>query len=823
MKRNWTAALAALALGGLASCADVGKDAEEAQPNPKHLVAEIRHTSYGVPHVKANDYASLGFGVSQAYLRQNFCVLADHVVTVNGERSLHFGPAGIALPGLTPISNRESDFFFKVYFDAAQLLSDFERNPLDVRELIRGYVAGYNDYLAKTGAANLPDACRNQPWVRPITLRDMVLMMAEKTTIASGAAFARQMFNAQPPTGAAAFAAAPRRLRKLDYDTVLAQLEPARTRPAASNGYAIGRDATTNGAGMLLANPHFPWSGSTRFFEIHMTIPGKLDAYGGMWGDAPLPLIGFNADVAWMHTFSPTRRSTLMELTLVPGNPTRYVFDGAERDMQARQASIQVKDASGGVTTETRTYHYSHLGPIVVLGGGPGSVALPWSGTTAYALADVNLANTRILAQWYRTVRSTSVADLKQGLDEVLGIPWVHTTAADRAGNVLYGDIGSVPNVTAAMLQPVSAGGCLKGLTAQAIVRITGTPILDGSRGACAWSTQTQAGALQQGGMPAAGMPSIMRTDYLANSNQSAWHPHPQAKLENQSPIFGSIRTDIGLRPRLAFMQIEQRMAGTDGLSATPKFDSVDTMRKVLYQNRLLAAELALDPLLAACAELPPPGNVTVSGTAVSIAPACATLAGWDRRANLDSRGIVLFREFWRTARSIPNIWAVPFDVNDAVHTPRNLNVADPAVKAKLLETLGAAVVKLQGLNIDYTKPLSELQSVTLAGKRIPMPGGDEFEGTFNKITMLPPVANAGYVTVTDGSSYIQAVTWVNGQVQAEGVQAYSQSVDPKSPHAFDQTEQLYTQGKFKKLRFTDQEIAADPNFRTETVQLTLP
>ena len=44
-----------------------------------------------------------------------------------------------------------------------------------------------------------------------------------------------------------------------------------------SNAIALGRLATTNGRGMLLGNPHYPWSGPSRFHMAHLTIPGELD------------------------------------------------------------------------------------------------------------------------------------------------------------------------------------------------------------------------------------------------------------------------------------------------------------------------------------------------------------------------------------------------------------------------------------------------------------------------------------------------------------------------------------------------------------------
>ena len=51
--------------------------------------------------------------------------------------------------------------------------------------------------------------------------------------------------------------------------------------PLGSNAWAFGKDVTANGSGMLLGNPHFPWSGPNRFYEMHLTIPGQMDVMGG--------------------------------------------------------------------------------------------------------------------------------------------------------------------------------------------------------------------------------------------------------------------------------------------------------------------------------------------------------------------------------------------------------------------------------------------------------------------------------------------------------------------------------------------------------------
>ena len=66
------AASAAIAL--LASCAgapgagDAGK-----------MTAEIRRTAYGVPHIKASDYAGLGLGLGYVSAEDNICEIAERM------------------------------------------------------------------------------------------------------------------------------------------------------------------------------------------------------------------------------------------------------------------------------------------------------------------------------------------------------------------------------------------------------------------------------------------------------------------------------------------------------------------------------------------------------------------------------------------------------------------------------------------------------------------------------------------------------------------------------------------------------------------------
>ncbi|WP_373082136.1 penicillin acylase family protein, partial [Zhongshania sp.] len=148
---------------------------EAGGPNTDSLVyrTEIRRGEHGMIHIKASDYAGIGYGYSYAFAEDNICTIADVYVTVSGERSKYFGPdASWTMTGnSTTNNNLNSDFFFKL-INAEQRVENLmaQAPPLgplpEARELVKGYVAGYNRYLRDVGVANLPDpACRGAAWV----------------------------------------------------------------------------------------------------------------------------------------------------------------------------------------------------------------------------------------------------------------------------------------------------------------------------------------------------------------------------------------------------------------------------------------------------------------------------------------------------------------------------------------------------------------------------------------------------------------------------------------------------------------------------------
>ena len=78
---------------------------------------DIRWTSYGIPHVKADDWGSLGYGFAYATARDGVCVFAREVARANGTMSADFAATSenlAALSGFARVRNQFRNAFVVV-------------------------------------------------------------------------------------------------------------------------------------------------------------------------------------------------------------------------------------------------------------------------------------------------------------------------------------------------------------------------------------------------------------------------------------------------------------------------------------------------------------------------------------------------------------------------------------------------------------------------------------------------------------------------------------------------------------------------------------
>lgn len=753
-----------------------------AQPTP--FRATIRTTSYGVAHVRADDLAGAGFGHGYALAESDICTVADRWVTVRAERSKYFGIEG-ARDGRQTVTNLQSDFYWQRLIDEDFVGRKLKEGPPvgpipEVRDLVRGFVAGYNHYLAKTGVANIPDPrCRGQAWVKPITERDVYLRAFHAVSMLTSA-WTGPIVDAVRPgeTPAQGPADAP------------ADIGPRLT---MSNVVALGRDATDNGKGMVFINPHWRWHEPERFFEIHLTVPGKLDVYGGTFPGVPLVLLGFNRNVGWSHTASVPKRETFYQLRLTPGNPASYEYEGQSRPMTSRTVTVWVKEEDGRLTERKHTFWTTHFGPVVAMAG------FPWTATSAYAVR-TSVVDFRWLNQHYEMNAAGSAQALDEAGKRYLGAGWLNTVAADDQGRVIYGDRSSVPHVTRELQD-----ACISSEAGKQLWTRRQLIVLDGWRKDCEWGSDPDAPV--PGILGPKRLPMLDRWDYATNSNDSHWTNNPRQLLEGFDPIIGDERTQRSLRTRNGLHKLESRLAGTDGLPGN-KF-SLAQFEAITMNDRVYSGELWRDEAVAFCRTLP---------VQKGIPEACQVLADWDLTDNLDSKGAVLWRRFMErlspAAQPDEKLFTVPLDPKDPAGTPRGLNTADPRV----LQALTGAISDLRDFGMALGATLRTAQVEERSGLKIPIHGGPMSTGQYNLILNGSGwIPGTGWRQVVHASSYIAWVQYTDHGPVARSVMASSQSDNPTSPHHADQTV-LFSKKQSKPVLFDEADIKADRNLKVTTI-----
>ena len=304
--------LTLLMLAALAAC-NGGGDSGSSGYN-----AEIRRTSMGVPHIKAEDWGGAGFGLGYAQAQDNLCTLADAFLTYRGERSKYLGGDALAVNDSTidRPRNIDSDFFHRHLLTTEKLDALRAAQTDSARALVDGFAAGYNRYVRELkSSANAHAACRDQPWVQPVTTTDVWRRMYQTNLAGGYSNFLPGIANALPPAAVAATMASaqtPKVAALTAADIPTPRMQVGGDRGIGSNMYGFGTTGTGSDSPVLFGNPHWYWTGPDRFYQAQLTIPGVLDVSGVSFLGVPIIQIGFNQNVAWSHTVSTARRFRLL-------------------------------------------------------------------------------------------------------------------------------------------------------------------------------------------------------------------------------------------------------------------------------------------------------------------------------------------------------------------------------------------------------------------------------------------------------------------------------------------------------------------------------
>jgi len=764
---------------------------------PASYGVSLTRTTGGVANISGANFADVGFGVGYGQAQDGICLLAETFLTVDGERSAFLGPEGVfknESEGGLQFTNLNSDVYWTSIKDQQTIQKllklPYPQGPsAEGLEAVKGYAAGYNAYLKHIGGAGgvTNPACKSAAWVRPIKPIDVWRRIYQIDDLAGNSAlgpYAEANPAYGPPAHAAPVSAKGHTAPKGSIGSISVGKLPivGHSNLLGSNGLAVGSEDATNGGSVVLANPHFPWHGSERFWEMNLEIPGQYHATGaGIWG-LPGINIGHNQHVAWTHTVSTNTSITLWGLVLVQGQTTKYFYDGKQLKIKARPVTVEALE-HGELVPQTRTLYYSRYGPVI------------WEAGHAISVDDANANNLRGVNQWLAISKAETASQVIESERAIEGVPWVNTIGADDQGNAFYTEIVVASSRTKTYLhslcnlQPGSNTGPFLG------------------DGAC--ELPESPGAVVPGILAGSAEPSLIRKDYVENSNNSFWLANANSPLTGFSPALGGEEENPGMRAQTGIDMVAQRMGTnnsgvpTDGISPVPGF-TADTLQASWTKFRSLPAERALPGLREICENAVTNEGGVING--VDVSGACPVLNAYGATATLGDKGGWLFREwFERAPTGQAGFWVHPWTVTEPVYTPNTLNTSLQASK----EALATAVSSMQTRGIPLDASTGEVQRAPQAGGA-PVPGCLDGDGCFAAIGSFFPTPTSTQAVVSGGDSIVMFTELRAGhEPLAKGLLTYSQSEDPTSPYYEDQT-QRFSKNEWITLPWTPAEVAED-------------
>lgn len=502
-----------------------------------------------------------------------------------------------------------------------------------------------------------------------------------------------------------------------------------------SNAYAISPKRSASGNAMLVQNPHLPWWNEFLFFESHLNLNGK-NMYGSTLVGFPGIVIGFNENLGWSHTDNTIDNADTYELELKDGG---YLLDGERKEFEASSKTIKIRQDDGTMIDQEIPVMKTVHGPVVNK-----------TESKVLALRMVGSDRPNMFLQWWRMINSTNFDEFESAL-KMAQIPFWNVMYADKSGEIFYLFNGLVPRRT-----EDSWGYWNR--------------IIPGGKSDDIWTEFHDYADLPKVKNPENG--------WLQNANDPPWTSTiPMSLNPDNYPGYMSPR-GMSFRPqRSARMLIEDESITFDEL--------VDYK----HSTRLEFADRILDDLFTAI-------DASDSENAKK---AKIVLENWDRAADADSKGTVLFYSWARKFKVWDNSnYVEQWNIDMPVTTPDGL--ADPDRAVQLLEeTVNEMEAKFGSLDISW----GEYYRINYNGINLPANGMDGSMGVFR-------VAWSGGATdnnmfVGGGDSWVGVIEF-GDTLKAKVLLSYGNATQKDSPHKGDQLE-LFSKKELRDAWFTKAEV----------------
>ena len=157
---------------GLCALAMAGCDQSESELATPKYSATVVKTEFGIPHITADSWGSLGFGEAYTAAEDQLCNMALALVQSRGESAAVFGPG-------PKNRNASRDIVVKALAISQKAQRALAEQTPSIREWIEGYAAGYSQYVTEQ-QGNFGSWCDQADWVRPASAEEF---MAQYVTL----------------------------------------------------------------------------------------------------------------------------------------------------------------------------------------------------------------------------------------------------------------------------------------------------------------------------------------------------------------------------------------------------------------------------------------------------------------------------------------------------------------------------------------------------------------------------------------------------------------------------------------------------------------
>ena len=364
-------------------CTTTGCDGEAATEYADRV--EIRRTSFGVPHILADDLGAMAYGLGWAHMEDYGHLVVERLTMVRGELALFKGEDYV-----------DSDFWWRRRYQ--QAVREYPNLAADTRDIYEGYVAAVNRFI-DLNPERVPEWAAGR-----FTGVDIAAHWVDETL-----------------DGATRRFLGSRATRQAARDSAAASGD-------GSNAWAIGPSRTANGNAILVRNPHLSWGAGrySVYYEAHITVPGVIDFYGDFRVGYPMYFNGgFNETLGWATTNNSPDVEEFYALAVDPDDPGAYLLDGESLPIQTTEFQVKITSSSG-LETVTREFHDTEVGPVV-----------DRTADTVYVVRSADWGEYRRTEQFLRMMQASTLDEWKDAM-RLRAMKESSFTYADAAGNIFY-------------------------------------------------------------------------------------------------------------------------------------------------------------------------------------------------------------------------------------------------------------------------------------------------------------------------------------------------------------------------------------------------